>query len=478
WTAGMTGTPRADELLAVPDEPGRFEGEIWFMGAGTSSVALSVEDTEESAEVIIPVMAMATAQNKMEPELGIALAVLGIFLVVLMVTIVVSAMSDGLLPAGQAAGSNWRRRKITGVVIGSLVMILVLYLGKSWWDSWAAGYNQRLYQPFEAEAEFVQNENGQFIQLHIDNDKINFRRYLRKISYIIPDHGKLMHMFLIREGTLDAFAHLHPKRIDTVTFESKLPPLPAGKYYVFADITRYSGFSETIVSSLEIPETSTPVVFAKWGSGVDRDDTYTISNPINSDKPLLLDDDLIICGKPGMKTTLPNGYTAVWETDGEPFKARKLYALNFALTTPDGEPAKLEPYLGMMGHAVVMRNDGSVYIHLHPVGNYSMASQQVLIDRFNSGKIGWNNMPEGRSFADSIDHVIAWLDALPESTRDSLLMGNMVHTPVEIDSEEHDEHSMVRFPYAFPKAGDYRIWLQVKIEGKIVNGAFDVKVSE
>ena len=34
------------------------------------------------------------------------------------------------------------------------------------------------------------------------------------------------------------------------------------------------------------------------------------------------------------------------------------------------------------------------------------------------------------------------------------------------------------FPYAFPKPGRYRMWVQVKIAGNILTGVFDVEVQE
>jgi hypothetical protein len=143
--------------------------------------------------------------------------------------------------------------------------------------------------------------------------------------------------------------------------------------------------------------------------------------------------------------------------------------------TPEGNPAQLEPYLGMKGHAVVVRNDGSVFIHLHPVGNYSMASQQAIQSRL--GKEGNSpKFPDARAFRDSIDRELALLQTMSEDERNARLMPDMDHTGTL--GEEHDAHagSVVTFPYAFPQPGNYRIWVQIKRNGRIVTAAFDAQV--
>ncbi|EMR03864.1 hypothetical protein [Cesiribacter andamanensis] len=480
WYAGGEGTPRADEALPVAGEPGHYQGQIWLMNGGTSSLEVEVVGSQGEGKLLVPVMAVSTAQNSMDPSLGWVLAGLALFLVILMVTIISASSSDGLVKPGAPVPSNLRRKRWVGAIAGFVVLSLMLWGGKSWWDSWASNYQRFLYKPFQAQTTVEDAGDRQLMRFQIDSGRINTLYLTRRLSYLMPDHGKLMHTFLIRSGSLDVFAHLHPQRRDTLTFESVLPPLPAGRYLLFSDITRLSGFSETIPDTVDIPAPS-EALLAAWSDSLlmDRDDTYYVTSAItpSSQQAKLPGSDIIVCGSPGMQTTLADGSTATWELPKEQkFLAGKLYSLTFAIQDPEGKPAQLEPYLGMMGHAVVFKEDASVYIHLHPVGTYSMASQQTMLARFQneSGPVQWDKLPKPQVFADSIDRMVASLNALPAAEREKRLMGDMEHG--SLSDPEHPEHAVVSFPYSFPSAGRYRVYLQMKREGKILNSAFDVTV--
>ena len=111
--------------------------------------------------------------------------------------------------------------------------------------------------------------------------------------------------------------------------------------------------------------------------------------------------------------------------------------LTFDVVGHDGQPAPLEPYMGMWSHAVVRARDGTVFTHLHPSGTISMTAQELFARR-----------ERGESVSGKTIDVVC---GRPERE--------------------------LRFPYSFPKAGEYRIWVQVKINGEIVTGAFDLSVA-
>lgn len=480
WFAGSSGTPRADLAVPVPGESGHYSGEIWLMSPGSASIEVTVVGERGEGSILLPVMAVSTAQKEMESSLGWTLAGLGIFLVFLMVTIISLSNSDSLVKPGESANKKVRAKRWVGATIGLLILVLMVWGGNNWWNSWSYSYQRYMYKPFTASSWVTSEEQRQVLSFAIDSTRLEQLYLTRSINYLIPDHGKIMHMFLLKVGTLDVFAHLHPLRVDSALFETVIPPLPPGDYHVFTDVTRLSGFSETIADTISIP-TPTAEVAQAWNDSwlTDPDDTYYITDPIvkaDAQPFLMPGGDVVVCGSPGKKTILPDSsYVTLELPEAGEFKSGQLHQLTFAFEDENGKPSKLEPYLGMMGHAVVFKEDGSVYIHLHPVGSYSMASQEVMETRFEgqSGRVDWNALPKQQVFRDSIDQVIAELNSLPYAERDSLLGIGMDHS---FEDPDHPDHAVVKFPYAFPEAGQYRIYVQMKRNQKILNGAFDVKV--
>lgn len=471
FRTGDEGAPSADELSAVVGQTNQFQGIVWLMAGGASSVQITIEGDKGKSELVVPIAAISTAQREMPAGLGVLLSALGLLLVVLLVTTIGASASDGLLKAGESLTTKQKRARLVNMGVAVVACTLILYGGSSWWSSWADDYKQHLYKPLEGKAAVINQSGERLFQLKIDTTHLLKTRQRTTLSFLIPDHGKLMHLFLVRQHTLDAFAHLHPERRDTATFEAYLPKLPAGKYLVYADIVQRSGFTETITDTVEIPAIQGNI-FPK----TDPEDTYVVSDPLNNPKKIPMDENVVICGKPGTSTKLKDGSTVVWEGKSNvAFEAGKPYQLAFEVLEPSGKPAVLEPYLGMNGHAAIVKSDGKVYIHLHPVGTYSMAAQQSMQSRIADTTKIYRVTTSPKIFRDSIDRYVASLKAMTPSERDQLLMQTMTGMNAhEMGSMKHENR--IVFPYAFPKEGQYRIFLQIKRNGQVLTGIFDAIV--
>lgn len=97
--------------------------------------------------------------------------------------------------------------------------------------------------------------------------------------------------------------------------------------------------------------------------------------------------------------------------------------------------------MGMAGHAEIVRSDRSVFAHIHPDGSVAMAALE-LTQRNPSAPAA-------------------------EATTD-LGMG--------MDMRMDPAAAEVSFPYGFPKAGEYRIFVQMKRGGQVETGVFDTEV--
>ena len=428
YRAGSKGAPSADETRRMEGAAGTFEGSVWLMARGSYSIDVIVDGARGGANVFVPVASVATGTLAMSPALGGVLAVLAIVLVAGLITIVYKAAGESLLEQGEQLDAARRARARRVAAIAVPILALIVFQGARWWDAVDREYDNNIYKP----APLALTLTGD--SLHVVADDRLLLPGGRKSRYM-PDHGKLMHLFLVRADDARAIAHLHPAPAPndtsaTPAMATRLPPLPEGRYHAYGDVVNETGWERTFVGELNVPAA---VGSAGSKQPADPDDSWFVGDATTARQATLAD---------GSTLTLDLGTASIAAGDELTVRA--------TVRDPAGKPARLEPYLGMSGHGVVTRLDGAVYVHLHPMGTITMAAQEAFRVRDRG-----DTTAAGRLML--ADHA-----AHPPNARAAL---DTVASGVE-------------FPYAFPKPGSYRLFVQVKRNGRILTGAFAIPVAE
>ena len=410
--------PPPDVAEPVAGATDLYSAQLWLMVRGTHSVLVTVEGAHGSGTAVVPVIARATARLEMGPGLAAVLIVGGVVLVLGLLTLVGAAVRESVLPAGAAPDSGRRRRAGWATAATAVVVSALLFGGWTWWGAEDALYEARLSRPWSAEAQVRESMEGPVLEFRITEPvwvRLNDSTFLADNPRatrpeLMPDHGKLMHMFLVEDGTPPrGFAHVHPVPEDPTRFRLPLPPLPAGTYRVYADIIHDTGNDRTLQATLALPEERAAHADSAAPARDPDDAWWTSPN----------------AGLATDEVRLEDGTTVRWER-GEPLVEDADGELAFAVLGPDGAPALLEPYMGMGGHAMVHRSDGSVFLHLHPSGSVPMASQ-TFVER------------QVRDAASAEEPAMAHASM------------------VGVDA------GRVSFPVVFPSSGDYQIWVQVRV---------------
>ncbi len=473
---GLVGAPPPDAARPVPGEAGLYGGELWLMTAGSYSVEVGVAGAAGEGTVFVPVLALAERRLVMSPAVGLGLGAAALFLFAGAVTIIGAAVRESVLEPGREPDGWRRRRGRVAMAAFSVLLVAVLAGGWRWWDAVDAAYRARIYRPWSTTAALTAAGGRQVLTLAIDDARWAASRG-EPGAALLPDHGKLMHMFLVRAEDLSAFAHVHPVRdggSDT-SFSVPLPPLPAGEYRVYADIVHENGFAPTLVNTVRVPRSApgagrtspaggeAPAAGGSPGAGgsgaaggslaagsslaagggtpaadagdapagapvPDPDDSWATLHPYGASA--------------SESYPLPSGRNMRWERDG-PIGVDEEATLRFSVTEPDGTPSALEPYMGMLSHAAVLRRDGSLFMHLHPAGSINLTAQR----RFAEAEGG----AEAAGGAPGAEHG-----------------GYSPSGPA----------NRVTFPFVFPEPGAYRIVVQVKPGAAVDTAAFDVAVGE
>jgi hypothetical protein len=407
---GAKMAPIPDAARRSTDDPQLFTGNLWIMVRGSWKVQLQVAGQKGIAQLEVPLPAISTASQPMQIGLGILLSLLGLALAAGLIGIIFAASRDAALNPGETPAPSQARRGKIGLSIAAVLVIAALVLGNRWWGSEASANARLNYKLPQMESSL----SGSMLTLQLGNpneaEPTRFRSEQPdriRMDDLIPDHGHLMHLFVVRMPDMKVFWHLHPAQTQPGEFTQSLPILPEGQYKLFGDIVHHTGFPETEVATVNMPAVAGEPLRGDDAGGLDF---------VAADKVAQLSD----------------GYRMIWQRDDKPFKANQPYWFRFRLEDKDGKLATdMEPYMGMAGHAVFLSTDGNIFAHVHPAGSVSMAAVGLAE--------GQNSMAD---------------------------MKGMNHDAPTAE---------VSFPYGFPKAGEYRIFVQVKRAGKVETGAFIAK---
>jgi hypothetical protein len=405
---GLPPTP--DSMLRTASDPQWFTGKVWLMESGAWEIRAEVTGPQGVGRIAVPVPAFARRTLPMQRNLGAVLFVLMLLLSTGIVSITGAAAREGVLVRGTVPTNRNGRLGQIAMAVATALVVTILALGNWWWNVQASDLKHNmLYSPPPLNLSL---DGKAQLTLRIEEDSWHKTRKDQWSMGLIPDHGHLMHVFLLRVPSMDHFYHLHPAQMNDGSFTLNLPTISSGDYKIFADIVRSTGFPETLVSEIHLPDVK--------GEPFSEDDSRVVTSPFESSAPT------------ETFSALPNGDRMVWERDPTTLKAGQTTWLRFRVEDAQQRPLNdLEPYMGMAGHAEFVRSDCSVFAHIHPAGSVPMAS--LMIAQKDSG------LPMSHDTAHAL--------------------------PAEVS-----------FPYGFPQPGEYRLFVQVKRNGQIETGVFDAHV--
>ncbi len=142
-------------------------------------------------------------------------------------------------------------------------------------------------------------------------------------------HEKKVHLIIVREG-LDKFTHIHPEPGPEGAMAAAMTFPEGGTYHFYVDFTPRGGSAVTLMAELRVEGEGSP------------------APPLEPYVPGMVQTDELLAD------------VAVSQDAG-------LHRVSFALKDLNETPlTDLEPYLGAMGHLVILSSDGRRYVHAHP----------------------------------------------------------------------------------------------------------------
>jgi hypothetical protein len=413
--------PHGQRLDAGPAGSHEFHGMAWIMTQGSWQIRLTVDGDAGSGTLSVPLPASPMRLMKMSKPFGALLIVLGLFLILGLASLASAALREAQQDPGVEPGPSQKRVGQRAAWVAVVLVIVVLFAGNRLWKQEIARYSGNIYRPLLMTTT-LSPDNVLHLEVHPPAGVELFTT--RRMDDLVLDHNHLMHLYVVRWPTMDVAYHLHPEQMAAGSFDLKLPTMPAGDYRLFADVVHADGFPETAVAEtkLNVPH----------GRALVGDDAMGIlpafsTGPVRTSPSFVLPD--------GYQYRLSVTPAGSMKPQSAPMliRANQPVLLSFTLLDPQGGvPTEMQNYMGMIGHAAIIKSDGSVFAHIHPDGSMAMAAYMMA----NQSAMGSMNMSDAEK-------------SLPNTAT---------------------------FPFGFPSAGKYRVIVQMKHADTVETGAVDVVV--
>lgn len=236
-------------------------------------------------------------------------------------------------------------------------------------------------------------------------------------------HDKLMHLIVVSKD-LSWFNHIHPEYSGNGIFNITTNLPRAGAFKLYADYTPEGRTQEVAQHEVTVGgDNALPATASLTPDKIERGWMVKQVNAHPEEKPASS------TGTPYQVALMPMPTKLV---------AGKEVMLHFQVRDAKGTPLKdLQPYLGAMGHCVVISADSTSFLHSHP-------------------------MEEGMEHGD----------------------GHTNGKAAKGTADDHSKHAAppksggpdVMFHTTFPSAGLYKTWGQFKHKGQVVTASFVVNV--
>lgn len=215
-----------------------FQKSILVMARGVYGVYVTVEGAKGKGTDVVPFQALLYTPGQLPLHAKLILLGAAILSTLLFIAIIRAHIIQGFLGLSAAPSNEDYRRGRIGMAVLALCLLGLFTFFFKWWDKEAQQLQKKKYHQLHISTHVEEKNDQRLLFLKIDDPDWN-ERLGKKLSIpffeepewtdwewlpLTLDHGKWMHIYMIREPNLDFIAHIHPIKIDESNFEAIIPP--------------------------------------------------------------------------------------------------------------------------------------------------------------------------------------------------------------------------------------------------------------